>query len=209
LRRLRTMRRIAGRTMRPGRGPILRDAAKAPLLPSERKCAHPGMRVRALAYPLNLSNSAVFNKHKFAISPHHLREVCQQTSRPLEIRGRREDRVRAAPAVSCAICASKKRTRAYRSSGSIPAFPAQWLYGLYRALPGERLCCHRRRRDTALHPFGSMRNRQLDASTAASGPHDFAVRIGHVRLFAPAASTASHRTFVTIASRPSSAVRRA
>jgi hypothetical protein len=23
---------------------ILRDAAKAPLLPSERKCAHPGMR---------------------------------------------------------------------------------------------------------------------------------------------------------------------
>ena len=24
-----------------------------------------------------------------------------------------------------------------------PAFPAQWLYGLLRALPGERLSCHR------------------------------------------------------------------
>ena len=32
---------------------------------------------------------------------------------------------------------SRKRTRAYRFSGSIPAFPAQWLYGLLRALPGE------------------------------------------------------------------------
>ena len=29
------------------------------------------------------------------------------------------------------------RTRAYRSSGEHPAFPAQWLYGLCRDLPGE------------------------------------------------------------------------
>ena len=35
-------------------------------------------------------------------------------------------------------CASQEmRTRAYRFSGNTPAFPAQWLYGLYRALPGE------------------------------------------------------------------------
>jgi hypothetical protein len=44
--------------------------------------------------------------------------------------------------------------------------------------------------------------RNLNASTAASGPHDFAVRIMRVRL-AQSASTASHRTSVTIASRPS------
>jgi len=31
----------------------------------------------------------------------------------------------------------RKRTRAYRFSGGTPAFPAQWLYGLYRALPGR------------------------------------------------------------------------
>ena len=80
--------------------------------------------------------------------------------------------------------AQRTRTRAYRFSGEHPAFPAQWLYGLLRALPGERLFCHRRQRDTALDPIGSMRNRQLDASTAASGPHDFAVRVMRVRLCA-------------------------
>ncbi len=48
-----------------------------------------------------------------------------------ENRGRREDRVRAAPAVSRAIDASTMRTRAYRFGGEPPAFPAQWLYGLY------------------------------------------------------------------------------
>jgi hypothetical protein len=41
-------------------------------------------------------------------------------------------------------CAQRTRTRAYRFSGNTPAFPAQWLYGLLRALPGERLFCHRR-----------------------------------------------------------------
>ena len=42
------------------------------------------------------------------------------------------------------------------------------VYGLLRALPGERLYCLRRRRDTS---------RQFNASTAAPEPHDFAVRI--------------------------------
>jgi hypothetical protein len=32
----------------------------------------------------------------------------------------------------------KKRTRAYRFSGGTPAFPAQWLDGLWRALPGDQ-----------------------------------------------------------------------
>jgi hypothetical protein len=31
----------------------------------------------------------------------------------------------------------KLRTRAYRFSGEHPTFPAQWLYGLLRALPGR------------------------------------------------------------------------
>jgi len=31
----------------------------------------------------------------------------------------------------------KMRTRVYRFSGGNPTFPAQWLYGLYRALPGD------------------------------------------------------------------------
>ena len=74
-----------------------------------------------------------------------VRPSCAWSLGPPESRGRREDRVRAAPAVSCAIAHLKTRTRAYRFSGSIPAFPAQWLYGLLRALPSERLFCHCRR----------------------------------------------------------------
>ena len=68
----------------------------------------------------------------------------------------------------------RTRTRAYRFSGNTPAFPAQWFYGLYRALPGDRLSCHRRPQE-ALAPC------ELDASVAASGPHDFAVRVSHAR----------------------------
>ena len=60
-----------------------------------------------------------------------------------------------------------------QGSGSIPAFPAQWLYGLLRALPGERLFCLRRHANSFT---------QLSASTAAPEPHDFTVRIRRVRL---------------------------
>src|SRR5437870_3704180 len=58
----------------------------------------------------------------------------------------------------------------YRYSRDIPTFPAQWLYGFLRALPGERRflsplpCQH--------GPAG------IDATVAAPGPHDFAVRCG-------------------------------
>ena len=68
---------------------------------------------------------------------------------PSPKRGRRECRVRAAPAVSCA----KMRIGAHEHTGAAvntPTSPAQWLYGLLRALPGERiLVCHRHRRDTS------------------------------------------------------------
>src|SRR5215470_2888812 len=68
----------------------------------------------------------------------------------------------------------RTRTRAYRFSGNTPAFPAQWLYGLLRALPGERPFCLRRPREA----FASL---GLNASTAAPEPHDFTVRVSHTR----------------------------
>src|SRR3954469_1441766 len=40
--------------------------------------------------------------------------------------------------LACKI--AKKRTRAYRYTGNHPAFPAQWFYGLLRALPGDQAC---------------------------------------------------------------------
>ena len=120
-------------------------------------------------------------EHGAAFSRRIASEVCMIVVPPRNQRAQGRPGARCTRGLAC-HCAQQKRTRAYRFSGNTPAFPAQWLYGLLRALPGERLSCHRRRRDTALDPIGSMRNRQLDASTAASGPHDFAVRVTRARL---------------------------
>jgi hypothetical protein len=94
---------------------------------------------------------------------------------PLRNRGRREDRVLAAPAVSRAICANKT---AHEHTGQLEHS------GLPCAMALRLTSCSSRR--TALLPpssaghrarsEGSMRNRQLSASTAAPEPHDFAVR---------------------------------
>ena len=81
-----------------------------------------------------------------------------------------------------------------QGSGNIPAFPAQWLYGLFVLSPVNG--------SFATVAPKKLNPEQLDASTAASGPHDFAVRFMRARL-AHSASTASHRAFVTIATRPS------
>jgi len=67
----------------------------------------------------------------------------------------------------------KVRTRAYRFSGEHPAFPAQWLYGLYVVVLVTGFL--------ATIAFGSFRFRELDASTGASDPHDFAVRARRAR----------------------------
>ena len=53
-----------------------------------------------------------------------------------------------------------------------------------------------------------LASQELDASTAASEPHDFAVRVMPASSVMASASTASHRAFVTIASRPSCRVGR-
>src|SRR5437660_10170437 len=84
----------------------------------------------------------------------------------LEIRGRREDRgARRTRGLAC-NCAQQKRTRAYRFGGSIPAFPAQWLYGLLRALPGERLFCHRRPQRSLLLESLTPAPRRQDHTTS-------------------------------------------
>ena len=116
-----------------------------------------------------------------------------------------EQRAQGKPGADCTrglVCQKLRiwRTRAYRFSRNIPAFPAQWLYGLLRALPGER----------ALFATVTLQDRfhKLGASIAAPGPHDFAVRL---RLSSSAkcapdtkASIASPaQRIVTIAKRPS------
>jgi len=112
--------------------------------------------------------------YSFAFSRRMASEVCYQIFRPLcrRAQGRPGARRTRGPVCNLRITT---RTRAYRFGGSIPAFPAQWLYGLLRALPGERLFCLRRLKETS----ASLR---FDASTATSEPHDFTVRVRRVRL---------------------------
>src|SRR6266540_1039782 len=54
-----------------------------------------------------------------------------------------KQRAQGKPGADCTrglVCQThnNRRTRAYRFSRNSPAFPAQWFYGLLRALPGER-----------------------------------------------------------------------
>src|SRR5689334_24399390 len=83
------------------------------------------------------------------------------------LRGRREGRAPTAPAAPCAMVV--RNAHGFdRYSRDIPAFPAQWVYGLLRALPGER---------PFLPPLPLQHGPEgIDARIAAPGPHDFAVR---------------------------------
>ena len=97
-------------------------------------------------------------------------EVCLNF--PLsDIRGRRECRALDAPA------ASRANERAHEHShhghtGNHPAFPAQWFYGLLRALPGDHAC---------LTPSPALLIADLTPGIGASGPHDLAVRTSAIR----------------------------
>jgi hypothetical protein len=86
-------------------------------------------------------------------------------------RGRREDRVRAAPAVSCAICTKKCAHEHTGSAESIrPSLRNGFTaYSVLSPVTGF----------VATVADGYLR--QLDASIGASGPHDFAVRLSAVR----------------------------
>ena len=88
-------------------------------------------------------------EYAFAFSPHHLCELCLKTSRPPV------QRAQGRPGACCTRglvrCLRKQKVHtSIQGSGSIPAFPAQWPYGLLRALPGERLFCLRYPKEASL-----------------------------------------------------------
>jgi hypothetical protein len=111
--------------------------------------------------------------YSFAISRRISPEICIFVGPPLETEGAGKTGCLLHPRSRVRFAQTKLHT-SIQGSGSIPAFPAQWLYGLLRALPGERLSCLRRPQEA----FASL---GLNASTAAPEPHDFAVRIRRVR----------------------------
>ena len=111
-------------------------------------------------------------EYDFAISRRIPPEVCIFVAL-LQLRGRREDRVLAAPAVSRAICANKT---AHEHTGQ------REHSGLPCAMALRLTSCSSRR--TALlppSPREKLASHGLSASTAAPEPHDFAVRLSHTR----------------------------
>ena len=118
---------------------------------------------------IQFSNSACLQTQ-----PRDLAARCARALRRLppsiRTRGRRESRVRAAPAVSCANMHIKTHT-SIQVQRRHPGLPCAMVYGLLRALPGERLFL-------PPSPLRSFATQELGASVGASGPHGFAVRVG-------------------------------
>jgi len=92
----------------------------------------------------------------------------------LSNQGRREDRVRAAPAVSCAMCTKRCAHEHTGPAGASPPSLRNGFTAYFELSPVNGSFA-----TVAPKKLGS---RELDASTAASGPHDFAVRLRRLRL---------------------------
>ena len=93
----------------------------------------------------------------------------------------------------------KMHTSIHSEVAKITRHPHAMVYGLFRALPGDRAFLPPSPADVAF--------RKLDTSVEASGPHVFAVRFNAL-VRSTSTSTASRPASVTIASRPSSGTRR-
>jgi hypothetical protein len=92
------------------------------------------------------------------------------------------------------VCAGvvSMHTSIHSESPESSDIPRAMVYGLYRALPGDRLSCHRRWQIIANLTPASRRQDHTSSPSALASPVKRAV-----------ASTASRPAFVTFAKRPS------
>src|SRR5437762_165605 len=97
--------------------------------------------------------------------------------------------------------AQTKLHTSIQGSGNTPAFPAQWLYGLLRALPGERLFCLRRPREASLLKDLTPAPRRPNHTTSPYASGAYVYRALNVHRISPRVRDDGQR--------PSSAVRRA
>jgi hypothetical protein len=118
-------------------------------------------------------------------------------------------RAQGMPGAWCArrrVCDGRKQKAhaLVRSHRKHPAFPAQWFYGLFRALPGDRAFLSPSLRESGVSdPKG--RHRLPRNLTPASRRQDHTTSPSAFAPFVKGASTstASRLTLVTIAKRPS------
>ena len=102
-------------------------------------------------------------------------------------RGRREDRVHAAPAVSRAMC-TKECSHEHTGSAEASGLPCAMALRLIRARPGETLLC------VTIVSDRRQPVRLLATCIGAAGPHDFAVRLAHTR----PCTLGGHRIFIHV-----------
>jgi hypothetical protein len=124
---------------------------------------------------------AMTRRHTSAISPHVFARGVHLFHAPSSQRAQGKPDARCTRGLVCKLC-KRMRTRAYRSSGGNPTFPAQWFDRLYVLSPAIRPWVV----TVARAPW-----RELDASHEASGPHAFAVRLTRHSSKAHSAATAS------------------
>ncbi len=115
---------------------------------------HPNCHTRACGYPVRCGPSALSLpslEYWVARSSRAMTAVTNMAPRSRDAlrpscanRFAQKKRAQGMPGACCTrglVCKAvdERRTRAYRYSRSIPAFPAQWFDGLCRDLPGERI----------------------------------------------------------------------
>src|SRR5438874_9555500 len=132
----------------------------------------------------------ILRRRTFAFSRRIAPEVCIVVCPP------RNQRAQGRPGTCCTrglACDLRKQscTRAYRAAGTLRPSLRNGFTAYFVLFP----------ENGSFASVACASYRTLNASTAAPEPHDFTVRVRRARL-AHSASTASHRTFVTIASVP-------
>jgi hypothetical protein len=144
--------------------------------------------------PLSLATTVGALQTRLRALAARFRASCAGNVPPSPNRGRRECRAPDAPAAACAM-GVVERTRVSQVTPESPGIPRAMVYGLFISCSPRRgrLICLRRRQ-SCLH--------RLDAGTEASGPHDFAVRVRHLRQRHPFASTASRPALLTLRNAP-------
>jgi hypothetical protein len=132
--------------------------------------------------------------HNSAISPRVFARGLILKSRPLE-RGRRECRALDAPAAWRAEKQAAPVVHVTTVTPETPSIPRTMVYSLLRALSGEP--------GFFATVISGIASTDLDTSVGVSGPHDFTVRLGYLRL----GTFRVHRILprvIDVAQRPSS-----
>jgi hypothetical protein len=119
--------------------------------PPMRNCASEiGVRLRSLVRDDGCKfNYQTARGYASAFSRREAPELCVRLPPSQTTRGRREDRMRAAPAVSCATMHKKTHT-SIQVQRRHPAFPAQWFTAYSVLAPVTGLSCHRHPREVLL-----------------------------------------------------------